>query len=67
MERAGYIILGTIAALWILAAIVGMIAAFPVGLVGLAVLSGIGLLFAHVVKTRIRNSDDDYYSKTIDK
>ena len=47
--------------------VAGMVAAFPVGLVGLVVLAGIGFLFAHVVKTRVESDDDDYYSKRIDK
>ncbi|MHC4714892.1 MAG: hypothetical protein ACYTAN_16745 [Planctomycetota bacterium] len=67
MERIGYILLGIVAAIWLLAVIVGMIAAFPFGLIGLAALAGIGFLFAHVVKTRRANKDDDYYSKNIDK
>lgn len=67
MERIGYAILGTVAAVWLVLMIVGMIAAFPAGLVGLVVLSGFGFLFAHVVKTRVANKDDKYYSGKIDK
>ncbi len=67
MERIGYILLSVIAIAWILGIIAGMIAAFPFGLIGLIVLSGIGFLFAKVVKDRINNKEDDYYSKNVDK
>jgi hypothetical protein len=67
MEKAGYVILGAVACLWFTAVIAGMIAAFPPGLIGLVTLTGMGLLFAHVVKTRAGNADDDYYSGSIDE
>ena len=67
MERIGYILLSIIAIVWILGVVAGMVAAFPFGLIGLIVLVGIGLLFAKVVKDRINNTEDDYYSKNVDK
>jgi F0F1-type ATP synthase assembly protein I len=67
MERIGYILLSIIAIAWILGIIAGMVAAFPFGLIGLIVLVGIGLLFAKVVKDRMNNTEDDYYSKNVDK
>ncbi len=67
MERIGYILLSIIAIAWILGMVAGMVAAFPFGLIGLIVLVGIGLLFAKVVKDRINNTEDDYYSKNVDK
>jgi hypothetical protein len=67
MERAGYAILLTLAILWILAIIGGMIAAFPVGIIGLVGLVGIGLLFIKVLKDRLSNKEDDYYSKNVDQ
>jgi hypothetical protein len=67
MERAGYAILFTLAVLWILATIGGMIAVFPAGLIGLVALLGIGLLFAKVLKDRLSNKEDDYYSKNVDQ
>ncbi|MCF6242795.1 MAG: hypothetical protein L3J74_15815 [Bacteroidales bacterium] len=67
MERLGYILLSIIAVAWILGIIAGMVAAFPFGLIGLIVLAGIGFLFAKVVKDRINNKEDDYYSKNVDK
>jgi hypothetical protein len=67
MEFAGYVILFTLSVLWILGIIIGMIAAFPVGLIGLVALLGIGLLFAKVVKDRLANEEDEYYTKNVDQ
>ena len=67
MERIGYILLSVVAAIWLMAILAGMIAAFPFGLIGLIVLAGIGFLFAKVIKDRINNKEDDYYSKNVDK
>ena len=67
MERAGYAILLTLAILWVLGIIVGMIAAFPVGIIGLVAILGIGLLFVKVLKDRLSSKEDDYYSKNVDQ
>ena len=65
MEKIGYILLGIVAICWVIAVIIGMIAAFPVGLVGLIAIIGIGFLFARVIKDRLENIEDDHYSKNI--
>ena len=67
MGKAGYAILLSLAVLWILGIIGGMIAAFPVGIIGLVALVGIGLLFIKVVKDRLSNKEYDYYSKNVDQ
>ena len=67
MENIGYILLGTVALLWLVAMFAGMIAAFPFGLIGLLGFVGIGFLFAKVVKDRLGSEEDDYYSKHVDK
>jgi hypothetical protein len=67
MEKAGYAILLSLAVLWVFGIIGGMIAAFPVGLIGLVALVGVGLLFIKVVKDRLSNKEDDYYSKNVDQ
>ena len=67
MERAGYAILAILAVGWLIAIIVGLVAALPVGGIGLLALLGIGLLFTKVVKDRIENEEDSYYSKHVDK
>jgi hypothetical protein len=66
-EKIGYTLLGIVAALYILAMIVGMVAVFPYGLVGLIVITAIGVLFIKVLKERLQNKEDDYYSKKVDK
>lgn len=67
MERIGYILLSIVAAGWLVAMIAGMIAAFPFGLIGFVAILGLGFLFAKVVKDRMANKQDDYYSKNIDE
>ncbi|MBC8214118.1 MAG: hypothetical protein ISR90_00210 [Candidatus Marinimicrobia bacterium] len=67
MENIGYILLGIVAVCWFVAMIVGMIVAFPFGIIGLVVISGIGFLFAKIIKDRLKNKEDDYYSKSVDK
>jgi len=67
MENIGYILLAIVALCWLIAVIVGMIAAFPVGLIGLVAIVGIGFLFAKVLKDRLASKEDDHYAKTIEK
>ena len=67
MERAGYAILLTLAILWLLGIIGGMIVAFPFGIIGLVALVGIGLLFIKVLKDRLTSKEDDHYSKNVDQ
>jgi hypothetical protein len=65
MEKIGYLLLGVVAAVWIGAVAFGVIATMPVGLVGLAAILGIGILFIKVLKERIESKEDDYYEKNI--
>lgn len=67
MEYIGYILLGIVVACWLIAMLVGMIAAFPVGIIGLLAIGGIGFLLAKVVKDRLANKEDDYYSKHVNQ
>jgi hypothetical protein len=67
MEYIGYILLGIVAAIWVIAIIIGVIVALPFGIIGLIAILGIGFLFAKVVKDRIENKEDDHYSDTVDK
>jgi len=67
MEKTGYFLLGIVAVIWIFAIIIGMIAAFPFGLIGLIAIVGIGILFIKVLSDRLENKEDDYYSKNVDK
>lgn len=65
MEYIGYILLGIVVICWLIAMLVGMIVTFPVGIIGLLAIGGIGFLFAKVVKDRLGNKEDDYYTKNI--
>lgn len=67
MEKIGYILLLIVAVCWLIAMLVGMIAAFPFGIIGLVAIIGIGLLFAKVVKDRLSSKEDDHYSKNVEK
>lgn len=67
MENIGYMLLGIVAVIWLLAIMIGIIVAFPVGMIGLIAILGIGFLFAKVIKDRLENKEDDHYSKTVDK
>lgn len=66
-EKIGYSLLGLVAVLYLLAIFVGMVAIFPFGLVGLIVFAGVGVLLIKVIKERMANKEDDYYSKKVDK
>ena len=67
MEKIAYIILTIVAIGWLIAMIVGMVAAFPVGIIGLVVIFGFGLLFVKALKERLASSKDDRYSKDVEK
>jgi hypothetical protein len=47
--------------------LVGLIEAFPDGLIGLLILVAFGLLFIRVVLDRLKNKEDDFYSKNVEK
>lgn len=66
-EKVGYSCLGIIAILYIVGLLIGVIASFPYGLLGLIVIVGIGALAVKVVKERLSNKEDDYYSKNVDR
>lgn len=67
MEKTAYIILLIVTAAWLIAMIVGLIVAFPVGLIGLLAIVGLGLLFIKVLKERLTSSKEDRYSKEVEK
>ena len=66
-ERIGYGALAVVAICYGLAMLVGMIALFPFGLLGLLVVVGLGVLGVKVIKERLANKEDDYYAKNVDK
>jgi len=67
MENIGYVLLAIVALCWLGAILVGMIAAWPLGIIGLIGITGIGFLLAKVIKDRLDNKEDDHYSKNVDK
>ncbi|MCJ7801209.1 MAG: hypothetical protein MUP82_02495 [Candidatus Marinimicrobia bacterium] len=67
MEIIGYILLGIATVCWIAAIIIGMVVAFPIGIIGLIAILGIGFLFVKVIKDRLENKEDNHYTDTIDK
>ncbi len=66
-EKWGYFLLAILAIIYLIAMLVGMIAAFPFGLLGFLALAGLGILMVKVIKERLQNKEDDYYSREIDK
>ncbi len=67
MEKLGYVLLAIVAMVYLALMVVGMIAAFPFGIIGLIALLGVGLLLAQVVKDRLANKEDDYYDQNVDQ
>jgi hypothetical protein len=67
MEKAGYILLSIVVVIWIAGIFVGLIVAFPFGIIGLIAIAGIGILLIKVLTDRLENKEDNYYSKNVDK
>jgi hypothetical protein len=67
LEKIAYALLGFVSLLYLAVMVAGLVAAFPWGIVGLIAIVGIGLLLIKVIRERIRNSEDNYYSKNIDQ
>ena len=67
MEYIGYVFLTIVALIWIIALFIGLIAAFPYGIIGLIAIIGLGFLFAKVIKDRLENKEDDHYSDNVEQ
>jgi hypothetical protein len=67
MEKAGYILLSIVVVIWIAGIFVGLIVAFPFGIIGLIAIAGVGILLIKVLTDRLENKEDNYYSKNVDK
>jgi hypothetical protein len=67
MEYLGYFLLAIVVIIWIIAMVIGMIVAFPFGIIGLVAITGVGLLLIKVISDRLQNKEDDHYSKNVDK
>lgn len=66
LEKIAYTLLGFVSLLYVVVMVAGLVAAFPWGIVGLIAMVGIGVLIK-VIRERIRNSEDNYYSKNVDQ
>ena len=45
--------------------IIGLLDVLPEGIVGLLAIAGFGLLLIKVIKDRLTNKEDNYYSKNV--
>ena len=59
MEYIGYALLAIVALIWIVVLFIGLIAAFPYGI--------IGLIAIKVIRDRLRNTEDDHYADNVEK
>ena len=66
-EKVGYSCLAVVALCYLGAMMFGIIAAFPFGLIILIGLIGFGILLVKVIKERLGNREDDYYTKNVEK
>jgi len=67
MEKTAYIILMIVTIAWIIAWIVGMFENIWLGIIGLATIVGLGLLFIKAFFDRLASKKDDKYSRDIKK
>ncbi len=70
LTKVGYALLGVGAVAYLLIMFSGIFKALaptPFGFVLLLGLLGVGVLFIKVLKDRLQNKEDDYYSSQIDK
>lgn len=67
MDKIGYVLLGAAVVAWLILIFTAVINALPEGLFGLLVIGGIGFLLAKAISDRMKNKEDDYYSKNVEK
>tara|TARA_X000001036_G_scaffold262040_1_gene243572 strand:+ start:1098 stop:1301 length:204 start_codon:yes stop_codon:yes gene_type:complete len=67
MEKLGYILIGLFYLLGSYLTLKEIEQFYPEGLLVILIYSGLLVLFVKVLKDRLNNKDDDYYSKEIDK
>ncbi len=66
-EKIGYALLAGVALVWLIGIVVGAIVAFPLGIIGLVAIVAIGVLLIKVIKERVGNKEDNYYSQNVDR
>ena len=67
MEKLGYILIGLFYLLGSYLTLEEIDQFYPEGLLVILIYSGLLVLFVKVLKERLNNKDDDYYSKEIDE
>ncbi|HDP36832.1 MAG TPA: hypothetical protein ENN27_03025 [Candidatus Atribacteria bacterium] len=67
MEKTAYIILIIVTITWIIAWIIGMFENVWLGIIGLATIIGLGLLFIKALTDRLASKKDDKYSRDVEK
>ena len=67
MEKLGYFLITGFYVVLIVLTLQGIEEFYPEGLVLLLIYSGLFILFIKVLKERLGNKEDDYYSKEIHK
>jgi hypothetical protein len=67
MEKLGYILIGVFYLLGSYLTLKEIEQFYPEGLLVILIYSGLLVLFVKVLKERLNNKDDDYYSKEIDQ
>lgn len=67
MEKAGYFFIALGVVLWGILVISGIIQSPYVGVMGAVVIIGFGILLVKVITDRMKNKEDDYYQKNVEK
>ena len=67
MEKLGYMLIGLFYLLGSYLTLEEIDQFYPEGLLVILIYSGLLVLFVKVLKERLNNQDDDYYSKEIDE
>ncbi|MFC1945027.1 hypothetical protein ACFLX5_06110 [Chloroflexota bacterium] len=62
---AGYLLLIAAFIGYLVVIIIGLVDMLPEGIVGLLAITGFGLLLIKVIKDRLTNKEDSYYSKNV--
>ncbi|MFC1564243.1 hypothetical protein ACFL6G_04865 [candidate division KSB1 bacterium] len=67
LEKIGYFLLAVAFIAVVYLIVIDMIVVFPWGTIYLVALAGIGFLFIKVVGDKIKNKEDSYYQKNVEK
>lgn len=66
MKTIGFILLGLALFCYLVALIIGLIAAMPFGIVDFFVLGGVLFLLIHVIGEKMGDKEDQYYKDNVD-